>query len=336
MREILNSLLARKELTKEQIEEVFEKMLTWELDPELTSAFLIWLWVKWETVDEVFHSSNQMQKFAQVLTPISEDIIDTCWTWGDCSWTFNISTTCSFVVAAAWWVVAKHWNRSNTSQCWASDVLSQLWLNLEMPSSKVEKAIDEIGVWFLYAPLYHKAMKYVAPIRAKLWVRTIFNMLWPLSNPAWAKYQLIWVYDKILCNLFAQVLLKRWIKGAMIVHWSDWLDEITLTWTSHISEIESDQVKQYEFDPKVMWFDYCSIDDLKWWTPVQNAKITRSILEWGHQWPKSDIVIINSAAALKISWIAKSWEDAISLARDTIKSWRALEKLNQLVEFSNE
>ena len=335
MENILAKLISRHDLTTDEVESLFAQIFSWDISEVMLSAILVLLRSKWENIDEVYAATRQMRKFALKVKPDVDSVIDTCWTWWDWTNTFNISTTCAFVLAWAWLNIAKHWNRSNTSKSWSSDLLTALWVDIDKDPSEVEKSIEDIWIGFLFAPKFHSAMKYVVNVRKELGIRTIFNLLWPLTNPAWAQQQVIWVYDESLLELYTWVLLKFWVQNSIIVHWSDWMDEITLTWKSKIVEIKDSKIIKYDFDPKLMWFSYCKMEDLIGWDPNENADITLSVLKWEERWPKRDIVVLNSAAWLKLTWKAANWEEAIILAAEVIDEWYAMEKLEKLIKFAN-
>jgi len=334
LKSILENLSNGYDLSSEELWRVFDQMFKWELSDIYISAFLVLLRSKWESVDEIYEASKKMREYALKIYPKTDKLLDTCWTWWDNLKTFNISTTCAFVLAWAWVSVAKHGNRSNSWASWSSDVLSELWVKLDLWSNLVEKSIEEIWIWFLFAPNYHKSMKHVAWVRKELAIRTIFNLLWPLTNPAWAKFQLIWVFSKKYLNVFAQVLKKHWSLWALIVCGQDWMDEITLTWKTDVCSLKDWKVIEYEIDPLDYWFKYCNSSDLLGWEPEENAQITKAILSGTIKWPKRDIVLLNSAAWLFVSWKADSIKNGIDLAKDVIDSWKALEKLRELVAFS--
>lgn len=334
MKNILEKLVNRKNLSSDEIWNVFSKMLAWELSDVLISAFLVWLRSKGETIDEIFDASKIMREFSVKINPKIDSLLDTCWTWWDSLNTFNISTTCSFVVAWAWIAIAKHWNRSNSWPSWSSDVLSALWVNLDNDPNLVERCIEDIWIWFLFAPHYHKSMKHVAWIRKQLAIRTIFNILWPLTNPAWAKYQLIWVFSKQYLRVFAEVLKRHWSVSAMIVCGHDWMDEITLTWKTDVCFLKDWIISEYEIDPLDFWFDYCNFSDLFGGSPKENADTTRWILSGEIKWARRNIVLLNSAAWLLISWKVSSIKEGILLAWEIIDNWMALEKLEQLIGYN--
>ena len=334
MKKILEKLVNKEDLESNEIFDVFDKMFSWKLSDITISAFLVLLRSKWESINEIYEASKQMKKHATKIK--SElDLIDTCWTWGDGLKTFNVSTTCSFVLASCGLNVAKHWNRSNSSASWSSDVLSALWVKIDISPEEVLRCIEKIWVWFLFAPIYHQAMKHVIWVRKDLWIRTIFNLLGPLTNPAWAKYQVLWVFSKDLLTTYASVLNKHWIKRALIVHWSDGMDEITLTWKTYACEIKDWNISEFEINPEDYWLDKCDINDLSWGDPDENAKITRWILSWDIKWAKRNIVVLNSAAWLYVSWIASSLKEGVEMAINAIDSGKAIEKLDMLVELTN-
>jgi anthranilate phosphoribosyltransferase len=300
-------------------------------------AFLTALRIKGETVAEITGAARVMRdKSTKIETPgkSKTDIVDTCGTGGDGSMTFNISTAAAFVTAAAGVTVAKHGNRSVSSKSGSADVLRSLGVNVEASIECVEQCIQKAGIGFLFAPLLHGAMKYAAPVRQALGIRTIFNILGPLTNPAGAKCQLIGVYDPALTDLLALVLNNLGTKHAFVVRGEDGLDEITLTTETRVTELKDGSIKTYHITPEDFGFDRCAPEDLTGGESTENAEIILKIFN-GEKGPKRDIVLLNSAAAICAAGKVGSIAEGIAVAHGAIDSGEALEKLEQLKTLTN-
>jgi anthranilate phosphoribosyltransferase len=263
-----------------------------------------------------------------------EFIVDTCGTGGDAAMTFNISTAAAFVVAGCGITVAKHGNRSVSSKSGSADVLKALGVNIEVEIELVEECIREVGIGFLFAPLLHGAMKYAAPVRREIGIRTIFNILGPLTNPAGARHHVLGVYDPILTDIMAQVLNNLGSKHAFVVSGDDGLDEITLTDMTKITELKDGDIKTYHVSPEDFGFERCSLEDIRGEGPEENAKIIRDVLE-GKKGPHRDIVLLNAAAGITAVAKARSLEEGVAIAHGSIDSGAALKKLNGLIERTN-
>jgi len=261
-------------------------------------------------------------------------VVDTCGTGGDRSKTFNISTTAAFVVAGCGIAVAKHGNRSVSSGCGSADVLQALGINIELRPAEVEECLKELGIGFLFAPLFHEAMKYALGPRREIGIRTIFNILGPLTNPANARAQVLGVYDPALTSIMAKVLGRLGSTHAFVVHGSDGLDEITITGETKVSEWYKGRVRNYTIKPQDFGIKKGRLKDLLGGGPEENAKILVGILE-GKKGPKRDIVLLNAAAAIIASGKAKGFKEGIKLAEESIDSGAARRKLEVLREFSN-
>jgi len=262
------------------------------------------------------------------------DVLDIVGTGGDQAYTFNISTVSSLVISAAGIPVAKHGNRSVSSKCGSADVLEALGVKIDIPVARSEKILKEIGICFMFAPNYHSSMKYAAPVRKELGVRTIFNILGPLASPADANYQLLGVYDENLVAPLAQVLSNLGVRKAMVVHGHDGLDEISLTTTTTVCEVNNGRLNSFFLDPRQLGFEYCSPDDLTGGGPQENAEIAKRILE-GEKGPKRDIVLLNSAVCLYMFYDNVTLRECIRMAEDVIDSGKAMEQLNRFIRLSN-
>lgn len=298
-------------------------------------AFMAALATKGETFEEVAGAARAMRRKAKRIQTLSGKVIDTCGTGGDASGSFNISTTTAFVVAGAGVTVAKHGNRSISSKCGSADVLEELGVNLNVDPEIVEEAVNEIGIGFMFAPLYHGSMKYAGKARQECGIRSIFNMLGPLTNPAAASCQLLGVYAPQLTEMFAQALKLLGVEKAFVVHGHDGMDEMTTTTLTRVSELSDKTIRSFDLDPLDFFNDYASPEDLKGGDVKDNADITLTVLK-GEKGPKRDIVLLNSGAALVAADMADNIKQGINLAAQSIDSGKALDKLNALVQYTQE
>lgn len=298
-------------------------------------AFLAALRMKGESIDEITGSAIAMREKAIHLNPVL-DVMDIVGTGGDEVGTFNISTTTAFVVAAGGVPVAKHGNRSVSSKSGAADVLEKLGINIAISAEHSQKILDKINLCFMFAQTYHSSMKNVGPVRKEMGVRTIFNILGPLANPAGANMQLMGVYDEKLVEPLAKVLSNLGVKRGMVVHGCDGLDEATLTTKTKICEIDKGVLSSYLLDPEELGLNYCTLAELVGGDAEANAVITRNILNGSEQGAKRDIVVLNAALCLYLAGKAANIKGAIPLAKDLIDSGAAEEKLEEFVRLSNE
>ena len=334
IQEAVAELIEGHDLKRKEMISVMDAIMTGEATDAQIGGFLVGLRIKGETVDEIRGAAEVMREKSTKIKTEHAIIIDTCGTGGDHSSTFNISTASAFVAAGAGLCVAKHGNRSITSQSGSADVLSALGVNTEAPPEVVGQCLDEIGIGFLFAVKLHGAMKHAIGPRKELGARTIFNALGPLTNPAGATRQVIGVYSFGLTETMANVLGGLGSEHAFVVHGSDGLDEVTTTGPTRVSELKAESVTTYEISPGDFGLDVASPEDLKGGKPELNAKILRGILE-GETGPRRDIVLLNSALALVAGGKAEAIPEAIELAGETIDSGSPLEKLDKLVEISN-
>jgi anthranilate phosphoribosyltransferase len=313
---------------------VIRQIMEGLVENSVMGAFLTALRIKGETVPEIVAAAKVMREKAESLKVPDKLAVDTCGTGGDGADTFNISTASAFVAAGAGIVVAKHGNRAVSSRAGSADVLKSLGVNIEAEKSVVERCLDSVGIGFLFAPSMHKAMKYAKDVRRELGLRTIFNLLGPLTNPAKVKAQVIGVFDGKWVVPLAHVLKGLGCQQAFVVHGSDGLDEITLTDSTKISHLTNGNIKEILFSPEEVGLDRCSPEDLKGGSAEDNAKIIKEVLE-GKPGPKRDIVLINSSAAITVAGKAGSLKDGLELARKSIDSGAAKEKLHDLCRVSN-
>lgn len=333
IKEAIAKLIAATDLTEAEMTEVMNEVMTGAASPAQIGSFLTALRIKGETVEEITGAAKVMrQKATKVNAP--EGVVDTCGTGGDGSMTFNISTAAAFVAAGSGLVIAKHGNRSVSSKSGSADVLRALGVNIEAEVSRVEECIKEAGIGFLFAPMLHGAMKYAAPVRREIGIRSIFNILGPLTNPAGAKRQVIGVYDPALTDALAKVLNNLGSERAFIVRGKDGLDEITLADETRVTELNAGSIRTYHVKPEDFGFDRCSPDDLKGGGPDENAAIIMGVLE-GKKGPARDIVLLNAAAAITAGGLASKIEEGIAIAHGAIDSGEALAKLERLKEITN-
>lgn len=330
MKEHLNTLFSGKSLNRFQAEDAMNKIIEGMVSPEQVSAFLGALRVKKETVDEIVGFAKSMRKHAvNIKTRHNGNLIDVCGTGGDGTDTFNISTVSSFVIAGAGLAVAKHGNRSVSSKCGSADVLKELGVKIDFNPEKVNKIVNEIEIGFLFAPLFHPAMKNVAPIRQAIGLRTVFNMLGPLCNPAGVRKQVIGVYSKEIIDIIANALIELGSEEAMVVSSDDGMDEFSLSAKTHVAHLKDGKVYKYKLSPKEFGFSHSPMEKLKGGNSKENAEILESILK-GEKGPRRDVVIMNSAAAIITSGLSKEIKTAVKIAEESIDSGKAYNKLEQL------
>ena len=334
IREAIEKLVNRINLSEAETIDVMNQVMTGEASPLQVAAFLTALRMKGETVDEITGAARVMREKAHRVNIGAKTVLDTCGTGGDQKGTFNISTTVAFVLAGAGVNVAKHGNRSVSSQSGSADVLAALGVKVDAPKERVEQCIAEIGIGFLFAPLLHEAMKYAVQPRRDIGIRTIFNLLGPLTNPAMATHQLIGIYSGELVGMIALVLKNLGSARAMVVHGLEGLDEISLCGPTKVAELRNGEVKEYAVEPERFGLTRCRLEELHGGNPDESAAIVRGILD-GKKGSPRDVVLLNGGAALYVSGSAATIEDGIRLAADSIDSGKARQKLSQLVELTN-
>jgi len=328
----LHIAVSGKDMSEEEMMAAMTEVMDGKVGDTQLAAFLTALYFKNVTVPEIVGAARVMRDKAEKVN--AKDSVDTCGTGGDGADTFNISTTVAFVVAGAGVRVAKHGNRAVSSKSGSADILKYLGVNIDASLPTVERCIEEVGIGFLFAPLMHKAMKHAAAVRKALGFRTVFNLLGPLTNPANAHAQVLGVFDSKLVTPLAEVLRKLGSRHALVVNGFDGLDEITLTGKTHIAELKNGKVNNFSFDPKEFGYSLCSVADLKGAEPETNAEIMREILN-GSSGPKTDIVVLNAAAAIYVGGKADSIEKGIRVATNSIESGAASKKLEELCRVSN-
>jgi anthranilate phosphoribosyltransferase len=333
IKEAIVKLTNKEDLSYEMAETSMDEIMSGQATPVQMSAFLVAMAMKGETIEEITACASGMRKHCVKLLQ-DQDVLEIVGTGGDHSNSFNISTTSSLVISAAGVPVAKHGNRAASSKSGAADVLEALGVKITIEPEKSAEVLKKIGICFLFAQNYHLSMKYVAPVRKELAIRTIFNILGPLTNPAGANLELMGVYDEKLVEPLARVLANLGVKSAMVVYGQDGLDEISMSAPTTVCEVRDGNYESYVITPEQFGFERCKKEDLAGGTPEENAKIARRILE-GERGPKRDAVVLNSAAAIHIAK-GISMEEAVKEAKEIIDSGKALKQLEEFIRLTNE
>lgn len=334
IKETIAKLVKRADLTTAEVELVMEEIMTGQASAAQIASFLTALRIKGETIDEIVGAASIMRRHATKIRTRHPVVLDTCGTGGDEAQTFNISTIAAFVVAGAGIPVAKHGNRSVSSKCGSADLLKALGVNIEANEDIVSRCLDEVGIGFLYAPALHKAMQYAIGPRREIGIRTIFNILGPMTNPAGATRQLLGVYDEALAEPIAKALGRLGSKHALVVHGEDGLDEVTTTGYTRISEFKDGAVKTFKVLPIDFGIKTARPEDLKGGDPDHNAKIAMDIFN-GKKGPQRGIVLLNAGCAIYASDSAPDISEGINMAEKSIDSKAALDKLERLKEAAN-
>jgi anthranilate phosphoribosyltransferase len=332
--QVLNTLAAGNDLDVATMESIIDELMSGSLTSAQTGALLMGLRCKGEAVSEIAAAARIMRRHATPIDPGEGMVVDTCGTGGDGSGTFNISTTAAFIAAGAGVKIAKHGNRAASSRSGSADVLESLGVNVKASPETVGACVREVGIGFLFAQTLHGAMKHVIGARREMGIRTMFNLLGPLTNPAGAHAQVIGVFAPELTEVIAGVLRDLGCEQALVVHGYDRLDEITLTANTKVTELRNGELKTWDLDPRNWFHAYCQPEDLAGGEPDENAAITRDVLN-GAPGPKANVAIANAAAAIYVSGIVGHLDEAVEKARESIASGAAAEKLAQLVERSN-
>jgi anthranilate phosphoribosyltransferase len=329
----ISKLVEQQNLAEEEAAQAMRQIMEGGATPAQIAAFLTGLRIKGETIDEITGCARVMREKATHIRAPYPNVIDTCGTGGDGAQTFNISTTAAFVVAGAGVPVAKHGNRSVSSRCGSADLLEALGVTIELSREMAEKCLAEVGITFLFAPLFHSAMKFAIGPRREIGVRTIFNILGPLTNPAGAKHQILGVYRKELTAPMAHVLGNLGSTRAFVVHGADGLDEITTTGETHITVLEAGNITPFVISPEQFGLQRAPLGALVGGDAQQNAEITLAVLE-GKQGPHRDVVLFNAAAALAVAGDVPDLHVGLQMAAHAIDSGAALETLRRLQRFT--
>lgn len=332
--QVLGQLLQGEDLSPTEITVVMNHIMAGNATDAQIGAFLMGLRMKGETPGEVASAAAVMRRHATLIDAGGRSVVDTCGTGGDGSGTFNISTTTAFVAAGAGVTVAKHGNRAVTSKCGSADVLAELGFNLAVDSLVMEQCIQENGIGFLFAPNLHPAMKFVMPARRQLGIRTVFNMLGPLTNPAGATGQVLGVFAPELTEMFAQALKDLGCRRAYVVHGEDGLDEITCTGSTRVSELRDGKIRTYDLAPELLIGETFPIEELAGGDPLANARILRGVLDGSLTGAPRAVVLLNAAAAIVAGEKADTLDQGLKLAAQSIDSGAALDKLETLIRES--
>ncbi len=334
IREAISKVVHGEKLSLPEASLVMEEIMSGQATDAQIASLITALRMRGETVEEITGFAKTMRQFAQKIYPRERKLIDTCGTGGDAACTFNISTATAFVVAGAGLAVAKHGNRSVSSHCGSADVLERLGVKIDIPPKEVARCIDEIGVGFLFAPTFHLAMKYAIGPRREIGIRTVFNILGPLTNPAEASHQILGCYDLNLLPILAQVLGNLGVKHALVVHGADGLDELSITGESDVCELIDGKVKSFKISPEELNLKKANLSEITTQNIDENAEILTLVLK-GKEGAQRDIVLLNSAAAFLAAEKARTWNEGIEIAANSIDSGQAYQKLKDLIEFTN-
>ena len=334
IQEAISKLIEKQNLSQEEAEAVMNEIMSGKATDAQIAGFLVALRLKGETIDEITACAKIMREKASKIKPKAKPLIDIVGTGGDKSGTFNISTCAAFVVAGAGIAVAKHGNKSVSSKCGSADVLTALGINIGLEPKKVEQCINEIGFGYMFAPSFHPAMKYAIGPRKELGIRTVFNILGPLTNPAEAPYELMGVFSPSLTEPLAAVLGKLGCRHAFVVH-GNGMDEITVDGATKITEYQDGDIKTFTIKPTDFGIKTASLNELKGGTPDECAKTIINVLNGKEKGAKRDVVLLNAGAAIFIAGKADSIKKGIELAKESVDSGKALKKLEQLKEWTN-
>lgn len=334
LKEFLAQVVAGEHLSREGAQQSMDIIMSGQGSEAQIGAFITALRIKGETIDEIAGFAETMRSHSLKVECSCKEMIDTCGTGGDKTGTFNVSTAVAFVLAGAGIMVAKHGNHGLSSSCGSADVLKGLGVSLDLSPQGVAQSIETTKVGFLYAPAFHKAMKYAAKPRKELGFRTVFNMLGPLTNPAGASYQLIGVYERSLTHKLAEALAMLGVKRAMVVHGLDGLDEISTTAPTQVTEVVGQETRTYMIDPTVYGFSNGSLEAYRGGNPEENAAIILNIFQGKLKGPKREIVLLNAGAAFVVAGKAQNIEEGLIMAANSIDSGAALAKLEELKSFS--
>ena len=331
--EALTRIIEHREIFHDEMLDLMRQIMGGQMSPVLIAAIITGLRVKKETIGEIAAAAQVMREFAtRVEVADDRHLVDTCGTGGDAAHTFNVSTAAAFVAAAAGAKVAKHGGRSVSSKSGSADVLEALGVNINLTPEQVAQAIEEVGLGFMFAPNFHGAMKHAAPVRRELGVRTIFNILGPLTNPAGARHQLMGVFHPDLVGIQARVLQRLGSRHVIVVHGLDGLDEISISGETLVAELRGGEVHEYTLTPQQLGFEPCALDAIRVQDGAQSKQMVLSVLN-NHPGPARDIVILNAGAAIYVAGLARSLQKGVERAREAVETGAARRKLDQLVGF---
>jgi anthranilate phosphoribosyltransferase len=332
----LARLLDGHSLSREEARDAMGAIMTGEATPAQIGGFLVALRLKGETADEIAGFAEAIRGHVVAVTPRRDDLVDTAGTGGDGQATINISTAAALVAAAAGAAVAKHGNRAVSSASGSADVLEALGFALELPTERIERSIDELGFGFLFAPTHHPGFRHAAPVRRELAARTVFNVLGPLTNPAGARAQVVGVYDPTLVPTIADVLARLGSRRAFVVHGSGAIDELSPAGPNLVYEVADGEVRQRDVDPQVLGLARCAPAQLRGGSPEENAAVIRAVFSGEERGAKRDAILLNAAGAIAAGGHAEDLRDGLELARETVDSGAAAERLEALAAFSRD
>jgi anthranilate phosphoribosyltransferase len=336
MKEYIKKASEGVSLTEEEAEEAMKLIMSGESTDAQNGAFLTALRIKGESPREIAGFAKVMREYAMKIHPkVDGRLVDVCGTGGDQQHTFNISTTAMFVTAGAGVYIAKHGNRSITSQCGSADILEALGARIDLKPEKIEECIEKTGIGFMFAPLHHPAMKHVMPARKQIGIRTVFNILGPLTNPANAEAQLMGVFDPRLTDKIAKVFKLLGLKHVLVVHGEPGLDEISNIGRTRITEMKDGVIMSKNITPEELNIKKASLEDIRGSTPAENAETARKILSGEIKGPMLDIVLLNAAGGLIVGGVADGFEDGVDIARKVVESGKALKKLEEFTAYTN-
>ncbi len=335
IKEAITKIVSKENLSSQEAGEVMKEIMEGSASPAQIGSFLTCLRMKGETPEEIYGCARVMREKAETINCGHLQLVDTCGTGGDGSGTFNISTTACFVAAGAGLFVAKHGNRSVSSKCGSADVLEALGVKIDLSPMEVEYTFKQIGLGFLYAPVFHKAMKHAITPRKEIGIRSIFNILGPLTNPARAKFQVVGVYDAGLTEIVAQALDKLGVENAYVVHGAGGLDEISVLGPTRVTHLHNGSIKTFNVFPEDFGFARRNLSDLRGEDAFYNAQIIRKVLA-GESGPRREIVLLNAAAVIAATGAAKDLKEGVRIAAEAIDTGRALQKLEDLIKISND
>ncbi len=334
MQEAIKAVTEKRDLTAEEMNATMQLIMTGEATPAQVGGFLVGLRMKGETIDEIAAAANVMRELASKVDVDKKHLVDTCGTGGDSSGSFNISTASAIVVAAAGGKVAKHGNRSITSKSGSADVLETAGVNLELSPEKVAQCVNEIGVGFMFAPMHHSAMKHAIGPRREMAVRTIFNVLGPLTNPAGAPNQVMGVFSKELVEPLAHVLQRLGSEHVLIVHAEDGMDEISIATPTFVAELNNDEVSTYTIQPEDFGMQRASLEEIRATDSAHSLEIIKSVFE-NKAGPAKDIVSLNAGAAIYAAGLTSTLAEGVKKAQEVIAAGAVNEKLDQLIARTN-
>jgi anthranilate phosphoribosyltransferase len=336
IQQALGTLLDRRDLSREQAREAMGAIMTGEATPGQIGGFLVALRLKGETPDEIAGFAEAIRGHVLAVAPKRDDLVDTAGTGGDGQATINISTAAALVAAAAGAAVAKHGNRAVSSASGSADVLEALGFSLDLPTDRIERSIDELGFGFLFAPTHHPGFRHAAPVRKELATRTVFNVLGPLTNPAGARAQVVGVYDPALVRTIADVLARLGARRAFVVHGFGGIDELSPAGPNLVCEVVDGEVRDREVDPQELGLPPCAPEGLRGGSPEENAAVIRAVFSGEERGPKREAILLNAAGAIAAGGHAEDLRDGLELARETVDSGAAADRLEALVAFSHD